>query len=209
MSEPLPTPWRAAATLAVVAALSALLIGLTWQLTEAPIRRNEAAVLRAALDAVLPPGEGEVQTLTMPAAPALGHAAAFTLWRRVGAGQVQALALPVTRRDGYSGDIALLVGIDPDGEVTGVRVLAHRETPGLGDKIEHTRSDWITAFRGRSLGDPPPAQWGVRPEGGAFDAFTGATITPRAVVHGVRDALIYFERHRAALLAPPLPVPTD
>ena len=193
----------------MVAALSALLIGLTWQLTEAPIRRNEAAVLRAALDAVLPPGEGEVQTLTMPAAPALGHPAAFPLWRRVGAGQVQALALPVTRRDGYSGDIALLVGIDPDGEVTGVRVLAHRETPGLGDKIEHTRSDWITAFRGRSLGDPPPAQWGVRPEGGAFDAFTGATITPRAVVHGVRDALIYFERHRAALLAPPPPLPTD
>lgn len=208
MSETLPTPARAAATLAVVATLSALLIGLTWHLTEAPIRRNEAAVLRAALMAVLPPGEGEVQTLTMPAAPALGHPGSFTLWRRLAAGQVQALALPVTRRDGYSGDIALLVGIDTQGEVTGVRVLAHRETPGLGDKIEHTRSDWITAFRGRSLGDPPPAQWGVRPEGGAFDAFTGATITPRAVVHGVRDALIYFERHRDALLAPP-PAPTD
>ncbi len=209
MSASPPTPWRAAATLAVVAALSALLIGLTWQLTEAPIRRNDAAVLRAALRAVLPPGTGEMQTLTLPAAPMLGHPAPFTLWRQLEAGQVQALALPVTRRDGYSGDIELLVGIDAEGRVTGVRVLAHRETPGLGDKIEHTRSDWITAFRGRSLGDPPPAQWGVRPEGGAFDAFTGATVTPRAVVHGVRDALIYFERRRAALLAPPPPAPTD
>ena len=209
MSASPPTPWRAAATLAVVAALSALLIGLTWQLTEAPIRRNDAAVLRAALRAVLPPGPGEMQTLTLPAAPMLGHPAPFTLWRQLEAGQVQALALPVTRRDGYSGDIELLVGIDAEGRVTGVRVLAHRETPGLGDKIEHTRSDWITAFRGRSLGDPPPAQWGVRPEGGAFDAFTGATVTPRAVVHGVRDALIYFERRRATLLAPPPPAPTD
>ena len=209
MSASPPTPWRAAATLAVVAALSALLIGLTWQLTEAPIRRNDAAVLRAALRAVLPPGTGEMQTLTLPAAPMLGHPAPFTLWRQLEAGRVRALALPVTRRDGYSGDIELLVGIDAEGRVTGVRVLAHRETPGLGDKIEHTRSDWITTFHGRSLGDPPPAQWGVRPEGGAFDAFTGATVTPRAVVHGVRDALIYFERRRATLLAPPPPAPTD
>jgi len=83
-----------------------------------------------------------------------------------------------------------------------VRVLAHRETPGLGDVIEADRSDWIRGFAGRALGDPPLSAWALRRDGGAFDQFTGATITPRAVVRAVRDWLRYFEIHRERLFAP-------
>lgn len=104
-----------------------------------------------------------------------------------------AAIVPVAVPDGYSGTIRMIVGIRPDGTVAGVRVLEHRETPGLGDAIEARKSDWIESFRGRSLGDPPAEQWTVRREGGAFDAFTGATITPRAVIRGVRRSLEWFE----------------
>jgi Na+-translocating ferredoxin:NAD+ oxidoreductase subunit G len=90
-----------------------------------------------------------------------------------------------------------------DGRISGVRVLAHRETPGLGDKIEVERDDWILDFDGRSLSQPPRERWRVRRDGGAFDQFTGATITARAVVSAVRDALIYFSAHRDELFAAP------
>jgi len=103
---------------------------------------------------------------------------------------------------GYSGPIRLLVGINVFGEVDGVRVINHRETPGLGDDIEVGRSDWILSFDGRSLLDPFYDRWAVRRDGGVFDQFTGATISPRAVVTAVRDALIYFESHRDIVFAP-------
>jgi electron transport complex protein RnfG len=93
------------------------------------------------------------------------------------------------------------VGIDRNGEIQGVRVSAHRETPGLGDAIEAKRSDWIHDFEGRSLGNPPAEDWQVRKDGGVFDQFTGATITPRAVVRAVYRTLQYFQQHRDDLLA--------
>jgi electron transport complex protein RnfG len=121
-------------------------------------------------------------------------------------GRTLAVLLGAVAPDGYSGAIRLLVAVGTDGRVIGVRVLEHRETPGLGDFIETRRSDWIHGFAGRSLGDPPPAGWQVRKDGGEFDQFTGATVTPRAVVRAVRNALTYFDRHRTELLAqPPAP----
>jgi electron transport complex protein RnfG len=124
-------------------------------------------------------------------------------------GRPVAVVLEAVAPNGYSGPIRLLVGIAPDGRVLGVRVLEHRETPGLGDAIESERSDWIRRFTGRSLRDPAPTGWRVRKDGGTFDQFTGATITPRAVLGAVANALHYFERHRDELLAPPgtIPVP--
>ena len=118
-------------------------------------------------------------------------------------GTAIAVILPVTAPDGYSGDIDLIVGINGDGSVAGVRTLAHRETPGLGDKVDLKKSDWILSFDGRSLSDPPPARWKVKKDRGAFDQFTGATITPRAVTAAVRRSLEYFHAHRAQLLAAP------
>lgn len=98
--------------------------------------------------------------------------------------------------DGYNGDIRLLVAIRYDGHISGVRVVEHRETPGLGDPIERRRSDWITRFDGRSLDDPRAKGWAVKRDGGEFDQFTGATITPRAVVAAVQRALAYFTANR-------------
>lgn len=108
--------------------------------------------------------------------------------------------LPATAPDGYSGKIQLLVGIRPNGELIGVRTLAHRETPGLGDKVDLRKSDWILDFSGRSLENPEPDGWKVRKDGGEFDAFTGATVTPRAVVAAVYQTLKFFRENRQFLI---------
>jgi electron transport complex protein RnfG len=102
----------------------------------------------------------------------------------------------VTARDGFSGPIRILVGVEYDGTVTGIRILQHRETPGLGDKIESRRSDWVFQFDGRSISDPPATGWAIREDGGEFDQLTGASITPRAVIKAIRATLLYFDANR-------------
>lgn len=114
-------------------------------------------------------------------------------------GRPVAVLMIVTAPDGYNGDIRLLTGIDADGRVLGVRVIAHRETPGLGDPIEIERSDWILGFTDKSLQNPQAGGWAVKQDGGEFDQFTGATITPRAVVGAVHNALLYFDASQQAL----------
>lgn len=118
-------------------------------------------------------------------------------------GEVTAVAFGMTER-GY-GTIDLVIGIDRRGEVLGVRVVGHTETPGLGDKIEVEKSDWIKGFDGRSLDNTTAREWAVKKDGGVFDQFSGATITPRAVVKAVVRGLQYFAAHRAALLDPARP----
>jgi electron transport complex protein RnfG len=110
-----------------------------------------------------------------------------------------AALIPLRAPDGYSGAIDILVGVKRDGSVAGVRVLQHRETPGLGDAIDHRKSDWLEDFRGRSLTNPAPEAWTVRKDGGAFDQFTGATITPRSVVKATARALAFAEANRSLL----------
>ncbi len=116
--------------------------------------------------------------------------------------QVVAVILPVTAPDGYSGAIDLIVGVNADGSIAGVRTLAHKETPGLGDAVDLKKSDWILDFDGRSLTNPEPAGWAVKKDKGVFDQFTGATITPRAVVAATRRALEYAQAHHDTLFAP-------
>ena len=111
------------------------------------------------------------------------------------------MVLPVTAT-GYAGDIEMLMSIRDDGRIAGVRVLIHKETPGLGDKIEISRSSWITGFNGTSLDNPGPGGWAVKKDGGAFDQFTGATITPRAVIGAIKGALEFFDTHKSTFLAP-------
>ena len=117
-------------------------------------------------------------------------------------GQPSAVILQVTAPDGYSGAIHLLVGIKAGGQLAGVRVLRHKETPGLGDKIELSKSPWVKSFDNKSLANPGADGWAVKKDGGKFDQFAGATITPRAVVKAVHQALQYFDQHQAELLAP-------
>ena len=111
-----------------------------------------------------------------------------------------AIILQATAPEGYGGSIHFLVGIRADGIVTGVRVVPpHFETPGLGDKIDLAKSNWILGFNGKSLTNLEAAQWKVKKDGGQFDAFTGATITPRAIVDGVHKSLLYFDEHKLSL----------
>jgi len=110
-----------------------------------------------------------------------------------------AAAIETIAPTGYNGNIYLVVGITIDGTVTGVRTLAHQETPGLGDKIELPKSDWVTSFNGLKINDHKDPSWQVKKDGGQFDQFTGATITPRAVVAAVKNSQIYFELNKQAL----------
>ena len=114
-----------------------------------------------------------------------------------------AVLMIVTASGGYNGDIRLLIGIDTDGRVLGVRVISHRETPGLGDPIELEKSDWILGFNQKSLRQPEPPGWAVKKDGGQFDQFTGATISPRAVVKAVHNTLKYFAENQQSLFELP------
>ncbi|MFL0795890.1 MAG: electron transport complex subunit RsxG [Cellvibrionaceae bacterium] len=111
-----------------------------------------------------------------------------------------AVIVPAVAPDGYSGDIKLIAGINMDGTLAGVRVLTHAETPGLGDKVELKKSNWILSFNDKSLSNPSEENWAVKKDKGEFDQFTGATITPRAVVNQVYRVLKYFEQDKAQLL---------
>ena len=111
------------------------------------------------------------------------------------------MKIPATAPDGYSGNIDIITGVYRNGEVAGVRVVSHQETPGLGDKIELKKSDWVLAFNGKSLGAPSYERWTVKKDKGVFDQLTGATITPRAVTKAVRNTLDYYRNNKADLLA--------
>ena len=193
--------------LGVFALVGSLLLAGTHGLTKQRIAEQQRESLRSTLFEVLPPDGGYInQLLDDPLTisdPLLGTDEPLTAYRARRNGQAVAVLFPVVAPNGYSGAIRLLVGITAEGQLSGVRVLSHRETPGLGDKIETRRSDWIRQFTGLTLGQPPKADWAVRKDGGAFDSFTGATITPRAVVAAVRNALLYFGSNKALLFAPP------
>lgn len=115
-------------------------------------------------------------------------------------GDVSTVILPVVAPDGYTMEIRLLVGIHADGSIAGVRITEHRETPGLGDKIDLKKSPWVLEFNGKSLSNPAEERWAVKKDGGDFDQFTGATITPRAVVKAVKHAQLFFRQHQNILL---------
>lgn len=131
----------------------------------------------------------------------LGTTQASTVYRGRLHGQPSIAVLEAVAPDGYSGRIALIVAIHRDGRLGGVRVVTHKETPGLGDYIEIAKSDWIASFDGASLESRKEGDWQVRKDGGAFDYRAGATITPRAIVKAVHKALQYFAQHRDELFA--------
>ena len=113
------------------------------------------------------------------------------------------VVLPITAVQGYSGPIQLLLALDQQQRIVGVRTIEHRETPGLGDQIETRKSDWMLAFNGLRYDDLAPDDWAVQNDGGQFDSFTGATITPRAVVDALKETLAYLARHPVILEANP------
>lgn len=178
-------------------------VALLQQGTATRIAAAEREAQVRALAEILPAGSYDNHLLDNRIelnAPELGHRSPQSAYLALKGDQPSALILPVTAPDGYSGAIHLLVGIFADGRLAGVRVLGHRETPGLGDKIELAKSDWVRGFEGKSLSNPGEDGWAVKKDRGEFDQFAGATITPRAVVKAVHGALRYFDKHRAQLL---------
>ena len=198
---------RTGVILFVFALVGTALLAFTHDRTEPTIMRGQLAEKRALLGQVLPAALYDNDLVasqqSVPPDDLLGTRQPSALWLARRGGLFSGVVLEAIAPDGYSGDIALLIGIDANGTVTGVRVTAHHETPGLGDYIDRAKSAWIDQFAGKSLTDPEPKHWKVAKDGGAFDARAGATITPRAVVKAVKSALDYFARHRAAFAAPP------
>ena len=190
--------------LALFAAITSIAIGWTYLSTKSQIdlevRRAEARQLLEIFPADTHDNEMVDDTFTIDAETSLlGIRVARQGYRVRLNDEVIGVILPTTARDGYSGDIRALVGIRRDGTVAGIRVVAHRETPGLGDKVDIRKSDWVTDFNQRSLDDPTPPGWNVKKDGGVFDQFTGATVTPRAVILATRRALEYANLHTASL----------
>lgn len=191
--------------LGLFAVVTVGLVALTQLGTAQRIAEAERAARNRALSELLPAGsydnhlQDAVRVLRDPLLGSEGDSPAYLA--SLG-GQPTAVILQVSAPDGYSGSILLLVGIQANGQLAGVRVIRHKETPGLGDKIELAKSPWVRAFDGKSLAQPNESGWAVKKDGGEFDQFAGATITPRAVVKAVHHALQYFDAHRAELLMP-------
>ncbi len=204
MNEAARESLRAGLQLGLAALLATALLGGTYALTHERIVAAEQREQRQALQLVLPADRHDNNPIDdrvrVNAPPWLGLEQA-TVHRASLRGQPTALVLEAVAPDGYGGPIHLLVAVDHSGRVLGVRVTAHSETPGLADGIEADRSDWITRFSGRSLEDPAPERWTLRKDGGDFDQFAGATVTPRAVVRAVKRCLAFVARHGDAIRA--------
>jgi len=204
---------KSGVTLAAIGAVCAALVAITYSLTSERIAANEKAWLEKSLEPALAglTFEGSVsESMLVIRTPHDLPGPDDVIIYRVYADDLPVAALfAVTARDGYAGAIRVLVGIEYDGTITGIRILEHRETPGLGDKIVASRSDWVFQFDGRSLGDPMLENWALKRDGGEFDQLTGASVTPRAVIRVTKETLIYFAAHRDEIFSAPLTEDTE
>ncbi|WP_339525008.1 electron transport complex subunit RsxG [Pseudomonas sp. EA_35y_Pfl2_R111] len=178
------------------------LVAVLQQATAGRIANAEREAQVRALSEILPQGSYDNHLLDNSIQlhdALLGSKSPQTAYIALKNGKPSAVILRATAPDGYSGAIHLLIGIHADGRLAGVRVLGHRETPGLGDKIELAKSAWIHSFDGKSLSNPGEDGWAVKKDRGEFDQFAGATITPRAVVKAVHKALQYFDANQEQL----------
>jgi len=194
--------------LALFALLCTGLVAVVNQQTFDEIKLQQQKELMGILHQLIPDdlhdNELTAQCTLLQNKEALGTDDALPAYIATAAGKPVAIALEAIAPDGYNGNIKLIVGINTQGEVLGVRTLSHQETPGLGDKIELRKSDWVTKFVGKVLTSEDDKQWHVQKDGGDFDQFTGATITPRAYVKAVKRAVWYFTQHQAEIFSQPL-----
>ncbi|MDX1267677.1 MAG: electron transport complex subunit RsxG [Oceanisphaera sp.] len=194
-------------TLATFALGCTAVVALTHSLTQSTIIEQEQAQLLRVLDELLPPESYDEplfdHCVMLSNEQFLGTREALPVFTAVKNGQPQSYAIEAIAPDGYSGEIKLVVGVHIDGTLSGVRVLNHNETPGLGDKIELKKSDWVLDFNGQSIQGEDDPRWAVRRDGGQFDAFTGATITPRAVVKAVHKVLLLVDQQPRLLTQAP------
>lgn len=175
------------------------LVVLTHELTKEKVAQQQQREKLQTLSALLPEGSYDNDLVAscklVTSRKYLGSDQPQALYTATKGGVATGYALETIAPDGYSGAIRLIVGIDAKGAISAVRVLEHKETPGLGDKIELKKSGWINSFAGKFLSADNEASWAVTKDGGEFDAFTGATITPRAVVKAVKNLLTLQQKH--------------
>ena len=192
--------------LAAFAVACTAVVGLTYELTKGRIYTQEQQQLLKTLHAIVPE-ESHNNDMSLNCVyiqdELLGTKEQQTAYLAMQDEQPVAAAITTIAPDGYNGKIHLIAAFDMNGTITGVRTLKHKETPGLGDKIEMRKSDWITVFTGKTESDINSPRWAVKKDGGMFDQFTGATITPRAVVNAIHNTSLYFEKNKAALFELP------
>lgn len=185
------------------AIIGTALLALTYSLTHDIIAQSEEQEKLKLIAQVLPPGSYDndlmKDTAMLPDDPLLGNHGETTLYRGRLAGEPSIVVLQAIAPDGYSGKIQLIVAVSRDGQLGGVRVISHKETPGLGDYIEAAKSHWIDNFTGLSLAIRKDADWKVKKDGGAFEHVAGATVTPRAVIKAVHKTLLYVQTHQTEL----------
>ena len=189
--------------LMLFATIGAALVGFIYDNTYETIKYNEQQALLKQLNNIVPASNYDnellTDTLVLAADHGLGTTENSIAYRARKQGKNVAVVFSAIAPNGYNGSIHLLVGVYNDGNLAGVRVVKHKETPGLGDAIDAKRSDWILGFNGKSLSNLSNKQWKVKRDGGEFDQFTGATITPRAIVKAVHSALLYFDANKEVL----------
>ncbi|VAW56738.1 Electron transport complex protein RnfG [hydrothermal vent metagenome] len=190
--------------LGLFAIFGTALVSVTFQSTAEKIAENEKLALLRKLNQILPANSYDndllKSTIKITADDRLGQKKPSILYFAKKQDKVSAMIFSVISHNGYSGVIKMLVGVNVDGTLSGVRIIYHKETPGLGDVMEIEKSDWVLGFNGKSLHIPSEKNWKVKRDGGVFDQFTGATITPRAVVQAVHLCLVYFDRHKLELI---------
>jgi electron transport complex protein RnfG len=193
--------------LGIFAAVTAATIALTFQGTKTLIAKEERKAALAALVDMIPNSRHNNDLLrdTVVLSKADSQALGFNQLVELNIAKMDnkpiALVIPAIAHDGYSGDIKMIIAVNLDSTLAGVRILAHKETPGLGDKIDLRKSQWIHSFDGVSLINPARQFWKVKKDGGEFDQFTGATVTPRAVVKRVKETLEFFEQRKTEWLS--------
>lgn len=196
--------------LAIFAIVCTAIVGLVNELTKERIQTQAQLQLLNTLHSIIEPSRYNndiTQDCVSISSPLLGGAKNTSLIQTAYIARHNTLpiaaAITSTAPDGYNGNIELIVAINFDNSISGVRVLKHQETPGLGDKVELRKSDWITSFNGKELLSEQDNRWAVSKDGGIFDQFTGATITPRAVVKAVTNTLLFFKDNKDMLLTHP------
>ena len=177
----------------------ALLLAVTDRVTAQDIAARAIEDRQNSLSQVIPDSIHDNNPVTDSVAMKDGQGNEITVYRATKEGKVTGVAYEIFG-SGYAGKMKLMLGVDAEGKVLGVRVLAHKETPGLGDKIEVKKGDWILRFTGLSIGNPPVEKWKVKKDGGQFDQFAGATITPRGVVRAIREGLEFFATNKAQMM---------
>lgn len=194
---------KAGLSLALFALISVLFVATTDKLTKKKIAENKAMMLLQALNEVAPENSYNndlIKSKVILKSKGTGFSRDTPVYLATKNSLPVTAIFEVTTLKGYSGAIKMLIGIQAkDFSITGVRIVQHHETPGLGDKMETRKSNWVMNFNGKSLGNPNLSGWQVKKDGGDFDQFTGATITPRAIVNAVRSTLLYAKDNMQAL----------